>query len=242
MEHWHELALYESKETTKTYRNGIKKVKQLLNGKLFGPKYTIDDIKRSITNFSFAAFDDTFEPTGPYKKTLQKMNIAAFILAEHSTNGDRSKFQKYLDEMPPVAKSKELIPDNSPSFTAELKDLYTNAVLGGIKLKFPIKDENCFRKAAIKFDEFCKDNYEKIRGHIDEIEGAKYLFESIEKDRNGDIKSISPGWFCSNETWTRRFPSYLNFQGLLLSGDSGYFNMYSWRSEDDVSIDLSDRA
>lgn len=239
LEHWHELKLYESKEATKTYRDGVKKLKGLLNGKLFGVQYTIDDIKNSITNFSFAALDNDFEPSGPYKKTLQKMNIAAFILSEHSTNDDKSKFKKYFSTMPAVARSKELLPDDSPLFTSELKSFYVNSVLGGVQIKFPAKDENNFRKAAIKFNEFCETNYNKIRGHIDDAEGARYLFESIEKDKNGDVKSITPGWFCSNETWTRRFPAYLNFQGMLLNGESEYFDMYSWKAEDDVSINMS---
>lgn len=235
LEYWHDAGLYEPGQETKTFRDGVKKIKGLLRGTLFKQKYTTDDIRVSIENFRLAALSDEYlPPAGRQKEIFRRLPIGQFIFAQFSKNGNRSQFQKYHQSPPSRCdKFNGTIEDLAPTFTAALKEIYEREVLGDIRPDYSRKEENQFRQTAERFISFKKANREKIRGIIDDLEGAKAVFEAVSKDKRGDVKDLTPGWFCSDETWNRRFPSYLNSQGYLLDAGGSGFDMYRWVSEED---------
>jgi len=217
------------KNPSKTLQRCITLVNKLLKGRLSSEdkhEYSLEEIKMTIDRFTIAAFDNDFYPIGDRKEKLKHMYISDFIESTIRSNGDLTKinpFKKYYNE--PPTRITNILPDN-PAFTFNLKKYYEKDVLGKVKPKYSTREENNFRKAAERFANFLKTNRSRIRGHIDDSQGSNILWKAIMKDA-GDPRKINTGWLCSDETWNRRFPAYLNSQGFLLDyGDSG-FNMYA---------------
>ncbi|MDD3752897.1 MAG: helix-turn-helix domain-containing protein [Candidatus Colwellbacteria bacterium] len=227
---WSEKGLRLPKRNpSKTLQRCITLVNKLLKGRLSSEdkhKYSPEEIKMTIERFSIAAFDNDFYPIGDRKEKLRHMYISDFIESMIRCNGELTRinpFKKYYNE--PPTRITNILPDN-PAFTFNLKKYYEKDVLGKVKPKYSTREENNFRKAAEKFLDFLQTNKSRIRGHIDDNQGAGILWKAIMKDA-GDPRKINTGWLCSDETWNRRFPAYLNSQGFLLDyGDSG-FNMYA---------------
>ena len=214
---------------SKTLQRCITLVNKLLKGRLSSEdkhKYSPEEIKMTIERFSIAAFDNDFYPIGDRKEKLRHMYISDFIESMIRCNGELTRinpFKKYYNE--PPTRITNILPDN-PAFTFNLKKYYEKDVLGKVKPKYSTREENNFRKAAEKFLDFLQTNKSRIRGHIDDNQGAGILWKAIMKDA-GDPRKINTGWLCSDETWNRRFPAYLNSQGFLLDYGDGGFNMYA---------------
>ena len=223
-DYWTEQDLRMPKEETKSYNRCIRDVKDLLNGKLFaGEVYSIEQLKDSITYFSFTALDPDFEPGDlAIKKKLSKMSIAEFI---HSFNGF-SYFKKSLTEKPTPLKCKEVVEDKYPTITGIIKRFYREEVVGGAKIEFSQKDENCFRAGAIKTKAFYERNIRKFNPYmrIQDDKLAHWLIEAIKVDVNDDVRKITPGWFSSNQTFNHRFPAYLYSQAILQGCEDRYNN------------------
>jgi DNA-binding MarR family transcriptional regulator len=237
---WLEQNLLLPKEETKSYNDCIKNVKGLLSGRLFGEKYSIEQIKESILNFSFAAIDNDFEPSNiVYKKILSKKKIGEFIYNSFSKNEEKSLFQYYLKNKPKPIKSKEVIEDKYPIMTKQLKKLYENEVLGKTKVNYTQKDENCFIASAIKLKEFYNNNSSKFNQYMiaHDINLSNWLFEAIKADCYGDVSKISPGWFSSNTTFNRRLPAYLFRQNIIEESDDKFIRFNdNFSKNDDLQI------
>ena len=231
LDFWLEQNLHLPKQNTKSYDNCIRKVKGLLNGRLFSQKYSIEEIKTSIMNFSFAALDPDFEPTDlSYKKILSKKNIDEFIYNSYNSNGNSSLFKNYLKDPPKAIKSKQVVTTDYPVVANKLRGFYVEGVLGGIKVELSVRDENCFRIAANKIMEFYKNNHSQFSSYmnINPPLMAQWLWESIKVDCNDDVSKITPGWFVSDTTFNRRYPAYLFRQAILEEKGTKTFNMYDY--------------
>jgi hypothetical protein len=238
-EFWKEQNLFLPKEGTKSYNDCIKKVKGLLNGRLFKDKYSVEQIKDSILNFSFAALDNDFEPSDIlYKKQLAKKRIGDFIYCQFSKSKEKSLFLYYLNNKPKPIKSKEVVEDKYPVITNRLKKFYREEVLGKVKTDFTQKDENCFRISAIKLKDFYKNNSSRFNKYmtVHDANLSDWLFEAIKADCKDEISMVSPGWFASNTTFNRRLPAYLFRQNILeeLSKSSPMSNIFK---NDDLQIE-----
>lgn len=237
---WLEQNLLLPKQETKSYNNCVKNIKGLLNGRLFGEKYSIEQIKESILNFSFAATDNDFEPSDiVYKKILSKKRIGEFIYSPFSNNDEKSLFQYYLKNKPKPIKSKEVIEDKHPMITKRLKKFYEEEVLGKAKVNYTQKDENCFRISAIKLKDFHKNNLSKFNRYmvVHDMNLSEWLFEAIKADCYGDVSKISPGWFSSNTTFNRRLPAYLFRQNIIEEQDNKVYCLSdSFSKSDDLQI------
>lgn len=218
LDFWVEEKLHLPKKETKGYNDGVKKIKGLLNGKLFGKKYTIDEIKKSILNFSFAALDSDFEPSDlSSKKILAKKNISEFIYNPFVKNSSYSLFQDFLDTPPKVVKFKNIITTEYPGIVKQLKKFYRESVVGNANIEFSNKDENCFAIAANKIMVFREKNINRFNKYmrVNPNSLAIWLCEAIQADCNDDVSKITPGWFASDVTFNRRFPAYL-FRNAIL--------------------------
>jgi len=219
IEYWAEMKLHPTRTNTKSYIANIQKIRKLLNGTLLNKKFTPDDIKASIRNFSIAAFDEEYEPSNPiYKKQLQKTSIGDFILSEF-TKGEKYLFKKYMD---PPQLSKRLLNDPMPYYTENLKDLYRKEILGNAYIdKWSTQQENTFRYSSQKIKQFEENNYGKFINRPGQPEWAELLMSAILKDCS-DTSKINLGWLASDDTFNRRLPAYLNSQGyFVFNHDSG---------------------
>jgi DNA-binding transcriptional ArsR family regulator len=237
LEHWIGLGLYLPKETTKDYITGVEKIKRLLSGYQFNKKFTVDDIKIAISNFSLAALDNDFEPSNlVYKKILKKTSLSSFIENSFS-NGEKSMFLKYFSSPPEIKKSDEkLLQDSYPSLTKKIKDIYRAKVLSNSKIKFNIREENCFIKASQRIQEFFKENsiHLHLCSTLSDSEKVQYLWNAILADIGESVTSIrkvTPGWFCSDATFHHRYPAYLTQQGILFSEEEQTSSLYELNRE-----------
>lgn len=230
---WLDNNLLLPKEGTKSHNDCIRNVKGLLNGRLFKEKYSVDQIKESILNFSISALDDDFEPSDAvYKKILSKKRIGEFIYSQFTSSKEKSLFQYYLKNKPKPTKLKEVVEDKYPTITNRLKRFYEEEVIGGAKVSCTQKDENCFRISAIKLKEFYKKNSSRFNRYmvVHDVNLSDWLFEAIKADCNGEISKISPGWFSSDTTFNRRFPAYLFRQNIIEEQEN-----YNQRRNNDFS-------
>lgn len=233
-DYWTELQLHLPRTETKSHNECIRKVKGLLNGRLFGKKYTIEEIKTSIINFSIAALDPNFEPSDAgYKKNLSKKNIDEFIYNSFLQKGNNSLFKVYLERSPEPATSKQIVKTEYPKVVNKLKDFYIKEVIGGAEVQITDKDENSFRIAANRLMEFWDKNHSRFNSHmsINPPLMAGWLCEAIQADCNGDVSKITPGWFCSDTTFNRRYPAYLYRQAILEEKESRGINMYDYNKK-----------
>lgn len=236
---WLDNKLLLPKEGTKSYDDCIRNVKGLLNGRLFKDKYSVDQIKESILNFSISALDYDFEPSdAAYKKILSKKRIGEFIYSQFTSSKEKSLFQHYLKNKPKPIKSKEVVEDKYPMITNRLKRFYEEEVIGGAKVSCTQKDENCFRVSAIKLKDFYNKNSSRFNRYmvVHDVNLSDWLFESIKADCNGDISKISPGWFSSDTTFNRRFPAYLFRQNIIEERDNFIRRNNDFSKCDDLQI------
>jgi hypothetical protein len=239
LEHWLELKLYLPKENTKTFMEGVTKLKKLLSGTLFGQQFNVEQIKVSMDRFALAALDPDFEPSKPaYKKILAKMSPSAFIENLYSV-GEKSFFLKYTKEEPQASRDIEhLLADKYPTMTKNLINLYREKVLSNSKIKFNAKEENCFIRTSQMIHKFFKDNSSQINHYSmpSDSEKVQYLWEALLADvgeGSANIRKITPGWFCSDATFHHRYPAYLTQQGVLyFEEDTDSLSSLSSRQED----------
>lgn len=217
-DYWNEMGLQHLPSIgTKNYNDCIHKAKGLLNGTIFGTKFSMEQIKKSIMHFSLAALDREFEPANLItKKRFSKTTIGDFIYNSFRTNGDSSLFKKYLDA-PKENPTREIIKDKFPQITNALKTFYRKEVVGGAKINFTQKDENCFRSGAIQLKEFIQNNIRKLNPYVVPHDSnlAEWLCEAIKADCKEDMSIVSPAWFASGTTFNRRLPAYLYRQALI---------------------------
>jgi len=223
LEHWIGLGLYVSKESTKTYREGIEKLKNLLDGILFNQKYSVEEIKSSISRFYTAAFDKDYKPMD--KKSLKSINMSGFIYNKF-TNGDaQSYFKKYLNENQPESVIPKL-ENKYPEQVNLLMRRFNSEIRGGIS--GGEKDGRLFIKASYRLKEFFDKNKHRIRGSFSLSEMADVLFDAVKKSYNGNMVNFYPGCLCSDATFNTRLPAHMTQQGIIDDNTSGgsKFNIY----------------
>jgi hypothetical protein len=107
----------------------------------------------------------------------------------------------------------DIIEDEKPQITNTLKRRYTEKFLGGLEPEkgFTPKEENLFRRGAIKFFEFVRKNNRKVMFTPEEIRrpqnAVHYVFEALE---GKGMTDVSPGIFASNFMFDNLLPRHLN--------------------------------
>lgn len=215
IDYWTENKLRMPSKETKSYRNCVIKTRDLLLGKLFlkDKRYSIEEIKSSIDNFTQAVYNPDIEPIAPdKKKKLKSLSIGDFIFSFQGY----SYFKEYLNKKP-----SKVIEDKFPSMTKALKRLYSEDVFGTTHKAFDFEEENHFRRASIRLKKFLNDNnknWSNMMIPVGDYEEARLLWESIKSSLNGadDFSKVTPSWLISNHTFNHRLPAFLYHQGYLL--------------------------
>lgn len=257
LDHWDAMELQPTMQiTSKVYRDGLIKLSTLLHGKpsnmnddeklllnneFFIRQYEPEEIKDSITRFALAAKSDKYEP--PDKRKLKKVNLNNFITSGYPKI--YSYFQTYLNQyMPkPLYQTKE---SKYPEIVARLKRRYFHDILGAIApSKLSPQDENAFIDASNKLMEYWKTNGRKMHGSFTSMEKADLLFEAVKNSAMSNLAIITPGWFCSENTFTKRLPAWLQHERITENGadDGGCgYTTASYQQEESSPVELQEES
>ena len=216
-DYWKECGFKLRGETTKGYKNGIRKVRGLLKGTLFTDykqPFTMEQIKTNINKFQIMAFNEDYEPVElAKKKTYQKTTLDSFIENSHAGNGNGGYFRMCHKYEPKLIK--RLFPDPSPGLTKALKEIFAKEICAGRKPeKYSVHEENCFRSSVDKIIKFCTSNSRNLAIQT-EREMMVYLCDCLRETCSGGTMIITPGFLCSEKTFTYRLPQYLEKQGIM---------------------------
>ena len=234
VDHWESLGLFISSETAKTHKEGLQKLRRLFGGQLlFDKKYTVEEVNDSISRFRLSVQDPNYLPQD--KNKLTSINLNKFI-SDGFTN-PFSRFQTYLSPNEP----KPIIPileNKYPEIVNKLKQRYYHDILGAIVSdRLSPKDENDFIEASIKLIEFWVKNKSKMIGEYRSSEKADFLFDAVKNAAMGNLSIITPGWFKSSNTFTKRLPAYLQQERITKSGadDGGNGSGYNYGQKYNIS-------
>jgi hypothetical protein len=109
--------------------------------------------------------------------------------------------------------------DSSPQLTERLIALYRDNVLGGIDYEPAPNDRRKFIVASNKMVIFLAENRQKImngRQAAHPADRARWLWDAIVHDVGRDhVYNITPGYFGSDLTFSRRLPAYLSKEAIM---------------------------
>jgi DNA-binding transcriptional regulator YhcF (GntR family) len=217
LDFWKNLGLKTPKEVTKTHVTNIDYLNRLISGKLLGKSYTKQQILDSIKNFALAATDYYYYPSN--KKYLQKLYLHMFLINPHSDNGDKSMFQKYLENPPDIIKiPTKIVPSKNPIVAKIVKEWYLKDILGDAKIEFTAKDENNFAAASNKIVDFFENNKNNLRLgiHYPGIMGLARLTCEAIKSATKSPEMIKPFWLQTDETYSITLPKYLKAKDMII--------------------------
>jgi hypothetical protein len=189
---------------------------------LYDRPFTKQEILTAIKNREKCAYDPNFRPLKEAdKRGMRGLPMLIWLYNERQHKAGRSGFLRDFARKMVAAKLEEEMVDNIwPEQTDALKSLYVEHVLGNIKPKqWSAVDENNFRKAAIRLREFFTINRSRINHISSGGDGifvrGQLLMESIMADRADNVQGITPGYLCSDTTFSRRLPNYLTDQRMI---------------------------
>jgi hypothetical protein len=206
------------KQGTKSFDTLVHSLNQLIYGKFFNgkigceafqnTKFRTDQIKIVIDNFALSTKELDYYPVN--KSYLKSCTLLSFLYSPYNTY-TKSYFLHYLQHEP----IKRII-DKNERLTNYLLGLYKTEILNGTKVDITNKTKEKMIDASSKLKTFFTKNQTKIRSGvvINEMKMARWLYESLVMDVK-DLGKISPGFFCSGETFERRLPVYLNSQAIF---------------------------
>lgn len=217
VEHWESKGLKKVGSSTLAAKTTVDSIKKLKKGTLFNSyskfsdyhnrKFSMQEIMDTIDAFAFAAFDANYEPTDKIK--LQKLPLHQFIFNPYVPKL-KSPFLKYYENPP-----EPTIKDENERLTKCIYQLYRKVVLGGSETINPTKEQTKFILASKRLKEFFDRNRNKIHAGyaVNNLTMAQWLLESITRETK--LAQICAGFFCSNETFSRRLPQYLHSEGII---------------------------
>lgn len=161
--------------------------------------------------------DEFFGFNGHTRERIHKQRVPLDI---------KSWYFECLPSKDPVAKyinPKLRIPDVHPKVTAKFKKFFVEKVLGGVRPSFKEYDETQFRRAAMRAVEFLEENKRKLL--LDPAEKrnpvlfVNHIFAALEAQLNGNLSTVTPGWFSSDILYQRTLPAYLYQQAMIEEGE-----------------------
>lgn len=235
------LALYEFwilcdlpgyKEGTKSLQKTYDAIASLLKGKFFNSTkidkyrnraFSEEEIKQAIRNFARMATDKNFKPErSPYKEFLRNMKPLAFLYNSFAKGDILSYFIHCFENEPEyIRPAHETLEDPNPEITKKIVSLYKNKYMGGLLSgEITIGQRRKFIMVGERLRKFMKDNNHKLinRHLLNDSKLAEILFNAVTREFNG--QPISPGVFCSDDTFTRRLPQYLVSEGMVMSAQT----------------------
>lgn len=215
---WKDLGLRLPGIDSKAYPRMVSYLRQLKTGKLFGVKYSDEQIRKVMLSFSKAASSNDYLPVpGEYKEWLANMYLPDFIYNPYiKGNGVKSYFKEFEEKgvqtVPPH--KIEQLKDNHPEVTKIFMDYYRTHKHGRVQTELNISEQNKFIAASKRLTEFYNTYRDKIALGVDSgLRGlANLLCMALEKAVDGDFSKLTPGWFGSDMTFNDRLPAYLEEQ------------------------------
>ena len=217
------------KPETKTYEQSLIAFDKLLSGKAFnsteyksyeGKKFTLAEIRKSISRFALMALNPDYEPRNvKFKSDLSKISPADFIFNAYvSSNGyGRSKFIYCHENEAKIVREKDVyVEDKYPNVTKAVMNKYKKDILGGSEIAFTNDDLNAFRKAANFAYELFAKNQNRLLGTYAQLKPyqiAESMFEALERG-GADFAKVKPHWLC-NSAMQKQLPAYL-YQAAIL--------------------------
>ncbi len=224
---WKRFTGKSNRKTSETYRQTIRDLKKLLKGNyyenhkcketkfLVGKKINPADFELAVSRFAKARTNADYYPQN--KKYIAQINLKTFLFNEYGQNEtSRSYLAKYLKEEPNKIPSQNQ--DKYSELTKQIIATYKLKVLGGIKYNPNLLDHNKFISAASLLTEFFNKNKKRLNGlsKSSNKSKAELLFKAVLNDLGENkIKHISPGYFCSEKTFSDRLPRYMYANALI---------------------------
>lgn len=171
MDHWSELGLRQIR-SDKTHNSIVRTLKDLIKGNyLFNGQdptkphsYSVQEIKKSITNFALAALNPDYEPSNGYKSKLKGTSLSEFIYNEYSPK-TKSLFYHYLKNEPQIVAESLPLPTPINSMLSNgiariFKELSGRQDLTYVENKCLIEFSNRFQPYFVKnFSQYVHDRY-----------------------------------------------------------------------------------
>jgi hypothetical protein len=179
--------------------------------------FTKEEIKRAVDIFESRIYNPYYYPKN--KEFLKKMHIAFFFKSKQA-NSDKGKswFLLSFTEPPETAgNTNKTLEDRHPAVTSRLIERYKQEILGTNGYKLPEKDQQAFIRASIRLKEYMKENKVSERTHFNcnDRNIADWLFGAVFYASGRTEYTVTPGWFCSDLTFERRLPAYLQKQAIV---------------------------
>ncbi len=232
------MSLWTSEGFRKPYKGrseekAIAQIRKALDGSLFKGwrdcerKYTLSEIKKSITNMGLAAFDRRYAPRGKFKDQLASTPLPRFFRNKSAlTTMTQSLFLFFLNNEPkPLEEYLAEMEDRHPEATKVLTDWFAK-VFRNNKGKFSTKENLCFKRAVVKalnFYETRKDrlniSYEMMfHQHKVDLTMIHLLIRQVEDNVRGNpdlVQKYQPHWLLSEYLWDTYFPQFLRENKML---------------------------
>jgi hypothetical protein len=221
---WNTLGLRKHiNQSSKTYYSIVESIRKLIKGTFFNStflkayhnkSFTHEGIARSIRNFSLAANSMDHEPAGEYKKYLRHAGMDTFFYNPHAFQ-EHSLFLKYALNPPALVKDSLMSePERNPVITKKLIKLYERSL--GIRPSYTQQQINKFIKGANRLIDFHSKYKSRLSIDVPVNEMASCLHEALIEEYK-DPSLIEIGHFCSDRTFNKLLPAYLNKSAMLKS-------------------------
>jgi hypothetical protein len=212
---------------TKSFNCTIQSLKKLVTGTLFRQTefpvipYDLADFSKSVQRLQQSLSPDYY----PLNKTyLNKITLKDFLYNPFATS--KSLFFFMLQNEPIPVRKEEV--DYHPEITELIIAKFKKEILNVSNYTPPPSDKSKFVAAAARLNSFFEINskhYPTIFRNIHKQ--VECLYSCIKTSVNGI--DISPGFFCSDATFSRRLPTYLNNQGYTKKENTNNSNFSIYR-------------
>lgn len=237
IDYWSGKGLMLHKEGTKTYALAMDRLQSLLKGKLFNSfkdksnhnrKFSMEEIKRAINNFSLAAFNEDYEPKN--KKFLQGIKFVDFFYSSfpYPKEEDKSMFLKQLLGKPRLVKDNQLYSakDTNPEATKILTTWYKKT-FADRSSNFSLKNRNDLVYSVKEITKFYNDfssrllldNWKTTYNQHDPIcflaLQLTRAFDKILRENENLFITFTTGWLKSEKTFNERLPEFLMSERMM---------------------------
>ena len=212
VDHWNGLGLVHHKSSTNVFAQSAKAIRHLLSGEFVCSKlpelnskvFTPEEICQSMYEFSLAALDESYSPTGSLKKTYRGTSLCNFFYNPRWEGEIASLFLRYLKAPAELSyKGVPLIEDKFPDISARFLSFCDKRKKKEEELSN--KDINCCRLGAERLVKFFK-RYCFIKGWSSPEELVDSVFHAIRQDEKETGHVFMPAWLCTSYTWELRVP------------------------------------
>jgi hypothetical protein len=228
---WESNGFKVSHNGTNQFSYTVKALKNLITGNIFKDtefpvkSYTLPDFISSVNRLKLSMSPDYYPLNKSY---LEKITIHDFLYNPYSKS--KSLFITMLSNEPKPVREKEI--DYNPNITTLIIGKYKKEVLKGFEYEPTTPERSKFILAASKLSTFFEVNSKKVSGIAKDVnKQVDLLWLAIEQETKSmrtSIADITPGFFCSDLTFSRRLPAYLAANNYLKGEGNGqeHFSIY----------------